>query len=51
MTTTSHMAGTEGDLESANYVYNQWMSQKLDYVQKISYDVLLARPDDNQPNR
>jgi hypothetical protein len=51
MTNKSHMAGTSGDLESANYVYNTWLSQKLDYVKKIDYEVLLAYPDPIQANR
>jgi hypothetical protein len=51
MTNKSHMAGTLGDLESANYVYNTWLSQKLDYVKKIDYEVLLAYPDPIQANR
>ena len=51
MTNKSHMAGTSGDLDSANYVYNTWISQKLDYVKKIDYDVLLAYPDPNRANR
>ncbi len=35
MTNQSHMGGTLGDLESANYVYNTWTSQKLDYIKKL----------------
>lgn len=45
------MAGTTGDLESANYVYNNWIAQKLDYVKMLDYDVLLAYPDPDRANR
>ena len=51
MTNKSHMGGTDGDLESANYVYETWQSQKLDYVEKFEYEVLLANPDPNRANR
>ncbi len=51
MTNQSHMGGTLGDLDSANYVYNIWTSQKLDYIKKIDYEVYLSFPSPNRPNR
>ena len=45
------MAGEDGDLISANYVHDNWVAQKLDYVRKIDYDVLLSYPDFTKPNR
>jgi|LakMenEpi03Aug12_release.lakeMendotaPanAssembly.Ray.scaffolds.fasta_scaffold3491100_1 hypothetical protein len=51
MSSVSHMGGTSGDLVSANYVHDTWISQNLDYVEKIDYDVLLANPDPNRANR
>ncbi len=50
MTKNVHLAGAEGDLTSANYIYNTWKSQKLDHVQIIDYDVLLSYPDEAIPN-
>ncbi len=51
MTNKSHMGGTSGDLDSANYIYDTWKSQNLDYVKKIDYDVFLSYPDPETPNR
>ena len=51
MTSYPHIAGEEGDLRSADYVYDNWVSQGLDYVKKLSYDVFLSYPNKNKPNR
>jgi hypothetical protein len=45
-----HLAGTIGGYNSAKYVYDQWKSQNLDYVNLIDYDVLLSYPDPLIPN-
>ena len=50
MTSIPHLAGTEGDLTSAKYVENEWKRQRLDMVQKTSYDVYLDYPDENKYN-
>ena len=44
------MAGTPGNKNTADYVYNQWRSQKLDKVQMTDYDVLLDYPNPDKPN-
>ena len=51
MTSSSHLAGTNGDKTSAEYVYNKWVEQKLDYFKMIDYDVLLSFPDTVKPNK
>ena len=51
MTSVPHMAGTPGDKQSADYIYDQWKSQKLDIVQLTDYDVLLDFPDDIKFNK
>jgi hypothetical protein len=50
MTSIPHLGGTEGDKISAQYVYNKFSEQKLDYFKMIDYDVLLDYPDPDKPN-
>ena len=52
MTSVPHMAGTPGDKQSADYIYDQWKTHiNLDSVQMTEYDVLLDFPDDVKFNR
>ena len=52
MTSVPHMAGTPGDKQSADYLFNEWTSKiKLDSVQMTDYDVLLDFPDDIKFNK
>ena len=52
MTSVPHMAGTPGDKQSAEYIYDQWKTQfKLDVVHITDYDVLLDFPDDLKFNK
>ena len=52
MTSAAHLAGTEGDYQSALFIYNKWsIEQKLDYVKIIDYNVLLSYPDNTKPNK
>jgi hypothetical protein len=51
MTSIPHLGGTEGDQISAQYVYNKFSEQKLDYFKMIDYDVLLDYPDPDKPNK
>jgi N-acetylated-alpha-linked acidic dipeptidase len=51
MTSIPHLAGTQGDEDSALYVKNKWIEQGLDYAEMIDYDVLLSYPDDKKPNK
>jgi N-acetylated-alpha-linked acidic dipeptidase len=50
LTSYSHIAGKLGDRRSADYVYNEWKKQGLDYVKLIDYDVLLSYPNNSLPN-
>lgn len=50
LTSIPHLAGTEGDLISAQYIENEWKKQGLDTVQTASYDVYLDYPDDKNYN-
>lgn len=51
MTSIPHLAGTDGDLISAQYVLQQFQEQKLDYFKLIDYQVYLSYPDETRPNR
>ena len=51
MTNTSHLAGTDRDRSSAEYLVNAWKQQGLTSAQLIDYDVLLSYPDKNIANR
>ena len=52
MTSIPHMAGTPGDKQSADFVFNKWKNEyNLDIVQMTDYDVLLDFPDDIKFNK
>ncbi|XP_077990909.1 N-acetylated-alpha-linked acidic dipeptidase 2-like [Glandiceps talaboti] len=46
-----HLAGTEEDLNTAEYIRNTWIEQGLDSATIYPYDVLLSYPDDVNPNK
>ncbi len=41
-----HLAGTDGDKITADYVLKEWLQQGLDVVTPTSYNVLLDYPDE-----
>lgn len=50
LTDIPHLAGTDGDKLTADYVAKEWMQQGFDVVTPTSYKVLLDYPDENQYN-
>lgn len=52
LTINPHLGGTPADEQTvAQYVYNAWKQQGLDYVTNMTYDVLLSFPDSQIPNQ
>lgn len=44
------MAGTPGDEELTEEIYQTWRDQGMDHVSRTTYDVLLAYPDVSDPS-
>jgi hypothetical protein len=51
MTRIPHLAGTEYDKVSADYLKDNFISYGLDEVELFDYDVLLDYPDDLKYNK
>ncbi|KAF2361473.1 PA domain, partial [Trinorchestia longiramus] len=51
LTKGPHVAGTQDELATAQWVADQWRSQGLRDVSLVPYDVLLSYPDSRNPNR
>ncbi|XP_071104721.1 N-acetylated-alpha-linked acidic dipeptidase 2-like [Haliotis cracherodii] len=49
LTSRPHLAGTPGNLRTAEYVRDQWTEQGYD-VQMVPYNVLLSYPEENHIN-
>ena len=51
LSSVPHLAGTPQEKKNAEMLAEQWESFGFDNVQIISYDVLLAYPDEDYPNK
>ncbi|XP_071506212.1 N-acetylated-alpha-linked acidic dipeptidase 2-like [Diadema antillarum] len=51
LTSRPHLAGTAAEKENADMLVEQWTSYGFDSVRLLAYDVLLAYPDTNNPNK
>ena len=45
-----HLAGTDGETELGQLIYDTWVEQGLDYVTNNTYDILLSYPNQSDPN-
>ena len=51
LSSVPHLAGTPQEKKNAEMLAEQWESYGFDNVQIISYDVLLAYPNKDNPNK
>lgn len=49
-TVDPHLGGTEGEDQLATTLHDMWVKQGLDYVTKVTYEVLLSYPNDTDPS-
>ena len=50
LTAHPHIAGSTGDRDLANLIYDQWKSYKFDKVEMVNYSVLVSYPNSSAPN-
>ena len=50
LTAHPHIAGSTGDRDLANLIYDQWKSYNFDKVEMVNYSVLVSYPNSSAPN-